>query len=167
MDLLTRLIPCGYALSLNVCDTESAESRLSGRAAYAPDSNVKTTSGTLFAIAAFTYGYTYDFAYEIFHDETYTPISPAQQNCGPCSEGGMLERGVALTWVYLKGSQALFRSRLPQRTSHFMKADMLASQFDALEEPSNAMVIDAAAPPDEIVDTILRSIRSRRSLGAT
>ncbi len=69
-----------------------------------------------------------------------------------------LERGVALTWVYLKGSEALFRSRLQQRTSHFMKADMLASQFDALEEPSNAIVIDAAAPPDVIVETILRQL---------
>jgi 6-phosphogluconolactonase len=69
-----------------------------------------------------------------------------------------LERGVALTWVYLKGSEALFRSRLQQRTSHFMKADMLASQFDALEEPSNAIVIDAAATPDAIVATILRQL---------
>ena len=30
----------------------------------------------------------------------------------------------------------LIRSRLRQRSNHFMKADMLASQFDALEEPS-------------------------------
>lgn len=72
-----------------------------------------------------------------------------------------LERGVVLTWVYLKGSEALFRSRLQQRTSHFMKADMLASQFDALEEPSNAIVIDAAASPDLIVERILQ----RLSLG--
>ena len=63
-----------------------------------------------------------------------------------------LERGVSLTWVYLKGSEALFRSRLQQRTSHFMKADMLASQLDTLEEPSIALVVDAAATPDEIVD---------------
>ena len=71
-----------------------------------------------------------------------------------------LEQGVTVTWVYLKGSEALFRSRLQQRTSHFMKADMLASQFDTLEEPSNAIVIDAAATPDEIVERILRQLRS-------
>ena len=69
-----------------------------------------------------------------------------------------LERGLALTWVYLKGSEALFRSRLQQRTSHFMKADMLASQFDALEEPSHAIVIDAAASPDAIVERILQQL---------
>jgi gluconokinase len=76
-----------------------------------------------------------------------------------------LERGVPLTWVYLKGSEALFRSRLQQRTSHFMKADMLASQFDALEEPSNAIVIDAAAPPDVIVERILRQLSRARARG--
>jgi gluconokinase len=74
-----------------------------------------------------------------------------------------LEQGVTVTWVYLKGSEALFRSRLQQRSSHFMKADMLASQFDTLEEPSNAIVIDAAATPDEIVERILRQLRSGES----
>ena len=76
-----------------------------------------------------------------------------------------LEQGVTLTWVYLKGSEALFRSRLQQRTSHFMKADMLASQFDTLEEPANAIVIDAAATPGEIVERILRQLRSGGSRG--
>ena len=66
-----------------------------------------------------------------------------------------LERGVAITWIYLKGSKDLLRARLQQRTSHFMKAEMLDSQVAALEEPSNVMVIDIAAPPDEIVTRIL------------
>jgi gluconokinase len=69
-----------------------------------------------------------------------------------------LERGLVVTWVYLKGSPALFRSRLEQRTAHFMKADMLDSQFKALEEPSNAIVVDAAARPDVIVARILQQI---------
>jgi gluconokinase len=56
-----------------------------------------------------------------------------------------LERGLVVTWVYLKGPQALFRSRLQQRTAHFMKADMLESQFHALEEPSKAIVVDVTA----------------------
>jgi len=76
-----------------------------------------------------------------------------------------LERGVSLTWVYLKGSEALFRSRLQQRTSHFMKADMLASQLDTLEEPSIALVVDAAATPDEIVERILRQLPLQRAGG--
>ena len=60
-----------------------------------------------------------------------------------------------IEWVYLKGSKDLLRSRLEQRSSHFMKADMLDSQFDALEEPSDAIVIDVAASPDLIVERIL------------
>jgi 6-phosphogluconolactonase len=66
-----------------------------------------------------------------------------------------LERGVAITWVYLKGSKALLRARLQQRTSHFMKAEMLDSQLAALEEPSNVIAVDIAAPPDAIVTRIL------------
>ena len=67
----------------------------------------------------------------------------------------VLARGVAVEWVYLKGSKDLLRLRLEQRSSHFMKADMLDSQFDALEEPSDAIVIDVAASPDLIVERIL------------
>jgi len=46
----------------------------------------------------------------------------------------VLADGVPITWVYLKGSPALIRSRLQHRSGHYMKADMLASHFDALEE---------------------------------
>ena len=67
----------------------------------------------------------------------------------------VLERGVAISWVYLQGSKELLRRRLQQRTSHFMKAGMLDSQLEALEEPSNAIVIDVAAPPDVIVERIM------------
>ena len=66
-----------------------------------------------------------------------------------------LERGVAITWVYLKGSKDLLRARLQQRPSHFMKAEMLDGQVAALEEPPNVIVIDIAAPPDDIVTRIL------------
>ena len=42
---------------------------------------------------------------------------------------------------------------------------MLASQFDTLEEPSNALVVDAAATPDEIVERILRQLPLKRAGG--
>src|SRR5688572_26893532 len=61
-----------------------------------------------------------------------------------------LERGVVINWVYLKGSKELLLRRLQARSTHFMKAGMLDSQLNALEEPSNASVIDAAKPPDAI-----------------
>ena len=50
-----------------------------------------------------------------------------------------IARDIPITWVYLKGSAELIRSRLKHRSSHFMKAYMLASQFDVLEEPSTLL----------------------------
>jgi carbohydrate kinase (thermoresistant glucokinase family) len=69
-----------------------------------------------------------------------------------------LAKGIPITWVYLKGSPALIRSRLKHRPSHFMKVDMLASQFEALEEPSDALVGDVSAPPSAIVEHILSQL---------
>ena len=40
-----------------------------------------------------------------------------------------------------------------------MKADMLPSQFDALEEPSDAIVVDISPPPCAIVAQILAQLR--------
>ena len=80
-----------------------------------------------------------------------------------------IAKGLPIIWVYLKGSPALIRSRLRHRSSHFMKADMLASQFEALEEPSDALVIDVSAPPSAIVEHILFQLplRSRAEVAGT
>ena len=77
-----------------------------------------------------------------------------------------LEKGIPLTWVYLKGSPVLLRSRLRLRRGHFMKADMLVSQLESLEEPSDALVVDVTDPPAEIVARILAELRRPGSAGA-
>ncbi len=66
-----------------------------------------------------------------------------------------LNSDVAITWVYLKGSDALIRERLQHREHHFMKAQMLASQFADLEEPADAIVIDVAVEPAVAVRQIV------------
>ena len=71
----------------------------------------------------------------------------------------VLAKGIPITWVYLKGSPALIRSRLRHRSTDFMKVDLLASQFDALEEPDDALVVDVSAPPSIIVEHILSQLR--------
>ncbi len=71
----------------------------------------------------------------------------------------VLGDGIPITWIYLKGSAALIRSRLQHRTGHYMKANMLASQFEALEEPSDALVVDVSRPPSAIVEQILAALR--------
>ena len=78
----------------------------------------------------------------------------------------LLAKDVPITWVYLKGSAALIRARLKHRPNHFMKAGMLASQFDALDEPADALVVDVSAPPNTIVRHILSQVRRPRLAGA-
>ena len=69
-----------------------------------------------------------------------------------------LADGIAITWVSLKGAEAPIRSRLRHRDGHYMKADMLASQFEALEEPSSAIVVDVAQSPEVIVKQVLTAL---------
>jgi len=57
--------------------------------------------------------------------------------------------------VYLRGSFDLIQSRMMARAGHYMKASMLQSQFDALEEPVEAITVDASLPVDSIVTIIL------------
>ncbi len=58
--------------------------------------------------------------------------------------------------VYLKGDYDLTRQRLLERKGHFAKADLLASQFDTLEEPEGVLAVDIAQDPNVIVDEIKR-----------
>ena len=71
----------------------------------------------------------------------------------------VLADGIPITWIYLQGSAALIRSRLQHRAGHYMKADMLASQFEALEEPSDALIVDISQPAGTIVEQILAQLR--------
>jgi gluconokinase len=60
----------------------------------------------------------------------------------------------AVRFVFLKGDSALLLDRLNRRVGHFVKAPLLASQLHALEEPVDAVTIDAALPVDDIVKRI-------------
>jgi gluconokinase len=57
--------------------------------------------------------------------------------------------------VYLKGSYELIWSRMSARKDHYMKPHMLRSQFETLEEPGNALVIDISNSIDGILRDIL------------
>ena len=65
--------------------------------------------------------------------------------------------------VYLKGSYELIWSRMEKRTDHYMKPHMLQSQFDALEEPTNALTVDISASVDEIVQEIISAVSPSRN----
>ena len=63
--------------------------------------------------------------------------------------------------VYLKGSFHLLATRLKTRENHYMKADLLLSQLDTLEEPEDAMIVDASQP----LEVIVRQIKNHLMCG--
>lgn len=60
--------------------------------------------------------------------------------------------------VYLKASPELLAQRLLERRGHYMKKEMLESQLATLEEPEDAVTVDANRTPDEIVHEIRRHL---------
>lgn len=60
-----------------------------------------------------------------------------------------------VTWIFLKGSYELILARMQQRKDHFMPETLLGSQFEALEEPQNAFVLDINKTPEELLNDAL------------
>jgi gluconokinase len=60
--------------------------------------------------------------------------------------------------VYLKGAYELLRERLHARKGHYAGEQLLASQFAALEEPTDAVTVDVAHSPEEIVAEIRKQL---------
>jgi gluconokinase len=65
--------------------------------------------------------------------------------------------------VYLKGSSELIARRLAARHGHFFEPALLKSQFDSLEEPRDAIEVDIAGTPAQIVDRIMVALGSRHA----
>lgn len=63
-------------------------------------------------------------------------------------------------FIFLRGSFDLIWERMQARQNHYMKAEMLQSQFDALEAPNEdeAIVIDIDQNVDEILLKIANQI---------
>lgn len=65
-----------------------------------------------------------------------------------------------VVFIYLAGDYDCIQTRILQRQGHFMNPDLLLSQFEILEEPKDAVVIDVCLTPEEIVDEILLKIQN-------
>ncbi len=61
-------------------------------------------------------------------------------------------------WVLLQGGYGLIQERMKARKDHFMPPSLLQSQFDTLEAPVNAIVIDIENSPEKIVADILHQV---------
>ncbi len=62
--------------------------------------------------------------------------------------------------VYLRGSFETIQARVAQRQDHYMKADLVRSQFEALEEPKDALTLDVSQTPEVLVEQILARAQS-------
>ncbi len=60
--------------------------------------------------------------------------------------------------MYLKGDYQLIRYRLAERAEHFMKADLLVSQFRTWEEPVDAVTVDVTPEPAEVVKAVQQAL---------
>ena len=61
-------------------------------------------------------------------------------------------------WVFLKGSYDTILQRMKKRQEHYMPSALLQSQFDALEEPADAIIEDTSQAPEIIVEHIIKAI---------
>ena len=63
-----------------------------------------------------------------------------------------------VVFVYLKGDFDLIFERMQARDAHYMKAEMLKSQFTDLEEPQNAITINISESPEKISQLIVGNL---------
>lgn len=63
-------------------------------------------------------------------------------------------------FILLNADTSILQQRLAERPQHFMKSGMLRSQLEALEWPSNAMVIDAACSFDTVCGEVVAYIQA-------
>lgn len=64
-----------------------------------------------------------------------------------------------VVFVYLKVDFNTVEKRLAERKHEFMNPELLKSQFETLEEPGAAIVVDARQDPELVVESILKAVR--------
>ena len=71
----------------------------------------------------------------------------------------LIAGGQQVHFVYLKASHEVLTQRLLERRDHYMKESMLTSQLATLQEPTQAIVVNAADTPEQLVHTIRRALQ--------
>ena len=76
----------------------------------------------------------------------------------------ILRKGIPVSkicWVFLDGTYEIISKRMEQRKGHFMPTHLLQSQFDILEKPKEAIVIDVSETPETIVAMIQKELQTK------
>ena len=61
-------------------------------------------------------------------------------------------------WIFLNGDYDTILQRLQKRAAHYMPPSLLRSQFEALEIPTDAIIVDIRQSPEIILDRILANL---------
>jgi len=70
-------------------------------------------------------------------------------------------------WVLLEGSFEIVLERIKARKSHFMKAELLQSQFDILEKANYGLQLNILENPKQIIKTIIDKIKIENLMSKT
>ena len=62
-------------------------------------------------------------------------------------------------FVYLKGDRQIIHERMSARRDHYMKPEMLDSQYATLEEPVGAVVAEIESAPGDIVTYVVGELK--------
>ena len=87
--------------------------------------------------------------------------APVFLACSALKEGyrEILRAGApGLRFVFLQGSAELIRERMRARGGHFMPETLIDSQFQALEVPGDAVVVEISMTADAVVRRILEEL---------
>lgn len=77
----------------------------------------------------------------------------------------LLQSGIdECIWIFLRGSYEVIYERMKNRNHPFMPAQLLKSQFDGLEMPSLALVIDIKNEPGRIVELIQQYLSEKTTI---
>ncbi len=66
------------------------------------------------------------------------------------------------TWIFLEGSYELIYERMQKRKDHFMPPALLRSQFEELEIPADAFMINIKNEPAKIVEMIMQNLSEKK-----
>lgn len=67
-----------------------------------------------------------------------------------------------IEFVYLKGTFEEISERLEARKNHFMPSGLLQSQFEALEEPQDAITVSITKKPEKIVSEVIELYKNKK-----
>lgn len=68
-------------------------------------------------------------------------------------------------WIHLVGSFNQILERINRRENHYMSSVLLQSQFDTLESPEHALVVNIKMQPEDIVNEIEKAMAVKSEFG--